>query len=277
MRFSLPAPPTGRPRLLVAVGSLFVATGLALGLFALSAATRPGDTDVTTLAVPSISGTGAGPVISAPTGTPAKTSTPRSTQAHHSATPNSGGRTRTTTTTVTHAPAAGKTTGKLSAGSKATTTTQAGTTAVSFPATFLIKNSGTGYCVDLPGYGAVNSGDAATQYPCSGGDSDNQVYEKVGSGQSFLLRQTLSNLCMDVTGAGVVPAGSNLLVFPCVSGDGDNLMFRAQKSGSGFKLINVKSGLCLDVSDADGKSVEPDQPLIVDDCSSSSTQVWTFA
>jgi hypothetical protein len=136
----------------------------------------------------------------------------------------------------------------------------------------LIRNLGTGMCMDLPGGGPVADGTVLTQSECRPAIPDNQVYEKISRGQQFLLQNVRSQFCIDLHGNEAVGAGSEILVHTCVIGGSDNLMYRQKVIGRGFRLINVKSDLCL-AAPADGG---PDSKLTLSACTAAPTRLWTF-
>ncbi|MBT0773620.1 ricin-type beta-trefoil lectin domain protein [Kineosporia sp. J2-2] len=140
-----------------------------------------------------------------------------------------------------------------------------------------IKNLVTGFCVDLPGYGAVAGDVNVTQYYCDSSADDNQRYETITQADgTFLLREVKSQYCLDVGGSGSVAAGTNVITHACLPGDTDNQMFRKQAQGGGFYLVNVKSGLCLDVSNINNAHDQPDQELTLYTCSPDDDHIWTF-
>jgi hypothetical protein len=153
-------------------------------------------------------------------------------------------------------------------------------TATAAPAAkpFLIKNAGSGMCVDLPGDGIVTSVVNVTQYTCLAPNEDNQQYTMADSGGgAFLLRNVRSGMCLDVSGYEAREPGAEILIFSCEGVPAeDNLMFRSRPADGGVHLINVKSNLCLDVSDAEGTTDDLNQKLWLAECSDSASQVWAF-
>lgn len=140
-----------------------------------------------------------------------------------------------------------------------------------------IKNLVTGFCVDLPGYGAAAENVLVTQYYCDGTSADNQRYETITqSDGTFLLRETKSHWCLDVNGSGAAASGTVVNTHTCLLGSDDNQMWKKQAQGDGFYLINVKSNLCLDVSNAGSGDKMPDQKLTLYPCSSTDDHIWKF-
>lgn len=142
---------------------------------------------------------------------------------------------------------------------------------------FLIRNAGSGLCVDLPGYDAASSV-VVTQFTCRDGNSDNQQYTLANSGGGqFMLRNVKNELCLDVSGYEAREPGAEILIFSCkVVPAEDNLMFRSVQAEGGVNLVNVKSNLCLDVSDREGTRNDLDQKLWLAECNDSASQVWSF-
>lgn len=141
----------------------------------------------------------------------------------------------------------------------------------------VVRNLVTGYCIDLPGLGAVSENVTILQTNCFPGKSDNQVYQTVTQADgTFLLRNKKSQWCLDVAGTESVEAGTALATSTCRVGEVDNQMFRKEAQGEGFYLVHAKSGLCLDPEGPDGPNSPVDTALALNPCSATDNQIWTF-
>ncbi|GAB3240046.1 RICIN domain-containing protein [Kineosporia babensis] len=142
---------------------------------------------------------------------------------------------------------------------------------------FLVRNEGTGMCLDLPFYEGAEPGTQVQLWECHSpalnGEDDNHEYEKLQFGSEFLLRNVRAKQCLDVYGNEGANPGEAVLTYQCVVGDADNLMFRKKSVSGGMQIIHAKSDLCLDVA--------PDNPgngqmTQLSTCSSTPNQIWTL-
>lgn len=141
----------------------------------------------------------------------------------------------------------------------------------------VVRNLVNGYCLDLPGLGAVSENVTILQTNCFPGKSDNQVYQTVTQANgTFLLRNKKSQWCLDVAGTESVEPGTALATSTCRIGDVDNQMFKKEAQGQGFFLVHTKSGLCLDPEGPDGANSPIDTALALNPCSATDNQIWTF-
>ncbi|MCB5170428.1 RICIN domain-containing protein [Streptomyces bambusae] len=119
---------------------------------------------------------------------------------------------------------------------------------------YLVYNTVTGKCADIPDTGPGRIDGPVSQYTCIGGAADNQLfqwdYRGAGAGGSseYTIRSPKDGLCLDVPDYGAVAAGAKVSQYTCVGTSADNQLFTLTPRPDGtFWIVNVKSGLCLDV------------------------------
>jgi hypothetical protein len=132
----------------------------------------------------------------------------------------------------------------------------------------LLKNAASGLCADLPGYGNGSVNGEVTQYDCTLGDADNQVWslsvmrDMKGPGGTalFLIRNTKDNLCMDLPYYSGVSSGTEVTEYDCRPRGDNQLWYRSHTHGNLYRIRNYAShGLCLGPtgrSHAEGKQLE---------------------
>ncbi|MEU6153665.1 RICIN domain-containing protein [Actinosynnema sp. NPDC047251] len=112
---------------------------------------------------------------------------------------------------------------------------------------FMIQNSRTGYCADLPDFGPGTVDGPVNQWHCRPGPGDNQtwrlIYADPGS-ESFAIQNISDKLCMDVPFFGSVERGAKVTEYHCRPGADDNQDFTLL-SGSPVRFKHVKTGFCL--------------------------------
>ncbi|MFE6776921.1 RICIN domain-containing protein [Streptomyces sp. NPDC057702] len=83
---------------------------------------------------------------------------------------------------------------------------------------FTIRNSGDGYCLDLPDYGAKPSRTPVYQWHCNPGPHDNQMWylDKKADGAFWIRNRASRNMCLDVGGFyGSGGRDARLTIFEC--------------------------------------------------------------
>ncbi|MCO5994334.1 RICIN domain-containing protein [Actinoallomurus rhizosphaericola] len=147
----------------------------------------------------------------------------------------------------------------------------------------LIKNTMTGLCADVPGYGKGTNDGPINQFTCSR-SGDNQLWDLVvnmkGAGPHgadlFTIRNSTDNLCFDVPGYGADGPRTFVSEHYCLPGKGDNQMWYLQKRYSRhFWIRNYASGLCLDVAGYYGSGGK-DARLTLFPCDPKDDHVWSF-
>lgn len=87
---------------------------------------------------------------------------------------------------------------------------------------YRIRNIDSGYCLDLPGFGANPNGTPISETGCFDGDNQDWRLEKsikVGEIQHYWIRNTASGFCLDVPGAANAPRDYQLQISPCQKKD----------------------------------------------------------
>ncbi|WP_180357003.1 RICIN domain-containing protein [Streptomyces sp. TLI_146] len=116
-------------------------------------------------------------------------------------------------------------------------------------------NVATGWCVDLPNYGATYNSNVY-QYPCDYTSADNQQWELVptrsvnvgGTLQDlFLIRNVKSRQCMDLPSTGDNPATTPVWMHNCISSGDNQEWFVMPGNSGGWYYVNLASNKCLDV------------------------------
>jgi hypothetical protein len=88
---------------------------------------------------------------------------------------------------------------------------------------YWIKNTASGYCLDVPGLSTVASGTAVQQNDCL--DNDNQYFRleprfAAGGFQYYWLHNTVADdMCLDVLGVGDTKPTLGLAIVPCLAND----------------------------------------------------------
>lgn len=144
---------------------------------------------------------------------------------------------------------------------------------------FLIQNTTTGMCADVPGFGNGTLNGPVNQYWCDGTYADNQRWyvetrSSVGATALFWIRNVKDGLCMDVANTGWVPAGSLVSEFYCLDDDNQYFWLSSRPDGHDW-FVNYKSNLCLDVSGVGG-SGGANARLTLFPCSDSDDHHWTI-
>ncbi|MFJ5227492.1 RICIN domain-containing protein [Streptomyces sp. NPDC088400] len=150
----------------------------------------------------------------------------------------------------------------------------------------LLKNTTTGLCADVPGFGKGANETRVNQYPCNGTDADNQLWDLVVSDKDggpkgaalFQIRNSKDSLCLDLPGRGATPGMTRAQQYACDL-DNDNQRWWLDPRPDGTYWIRnfVSDGLCLNVKGkADRRN---DVPLDLGQCEDTSADDdrWTFA
>lgn len=90
--------------------------------------------------------------------------------------------------------------------------------------TYLIQNTLTGYCMDLPYYGSVEPGTKITMYTCAS-IGDNQSFYLEQRANGYWIRHAITGLCLDVDGFGTGGEGAALTLWHCTDDDDHNWTF----------------------------------------------------
>ncbi|MFI9332523.1 RICIN domain-containing protein [Kitasatospora sp. NPDC052868] len=119
---------------------------------------------------------------------------------------------------------------------------------------YLLYNTVTTKCADLPDYGPGRINGPVNEYTCNGTSGDNQLFfwDLQGTTSNgypvYTVRNAKDQLCLDVHDYGAVEAGATVGEFTCDGSSGDNQQFwLLPRGGGGSWIVNLKSGLCLDV------------------------------
>ncbi|GAA2791983.1 hypothetical protein GCM10010505_19400 [Kitasatospora aburaviensis] len=145
---------------------------------------------------------------------------------------------------------------------------------------YLLSNTVTGKCADIPDLGPGRIGAPVGQYTCDGTAADNQLFywDSFGTGSDgltqYVIRNAKDGLCLDVHDHGAVELGALVSEYTCDGTAADNQLFeRVPRPTGGAWIVNVKSGLCLDV---DGVRTGGDGArLTLYACSDSDDHTWT--
>lgn len=148
---------------------------------------------------------------------------------------------------------------------------------------FLLYNTQSRECADLPGTGPVPAGTVVSQYTCVfDRDTDNQYLTLVATRavqgkHLYQIRFVTGGLCLDLPGGGADAPSTQVIVYPCAdAAQSDNQEWYLQRvSGDnqqGDELVNYASGLCLDVTGGanDGSDTADNLPLTIYPCYDSS-------
>ncbi|MFD4032263.1 RICIN domain-containing protein [Streptomyces sp. NPDC058637] len=137
----------------------------------------------------------------------------------------------------------------------------------------VLKNAGTGLCVDIGGYGKGSLNAPVTQYPCNNTNGDNQLWNldivaKSGGPQNapvFLIRNSKDGLCLDLGEYTARPADTKVSEFHCNS-TGDNQLWWLDPRGDGTNWIRnvVSNDLCLRPTGGSGAGA--DARLVIAAC-----------
>jgi hypothetical protein len=147
-------------------------------------------------------------------------------------------------------------------------------------ANVLLKNSASGLCADIPGYGKGSTDGPVAQYYCALGDADNQVWalgvmrDMKGPGGTalFLIRNTKDDYCMDLPGEGANGSGSKVSEYYCIPKHDNQLWYRQHTRGKLYRIRNYAShGLCLGPT---GRSHARDKQLEIHKCGSGDEWSW---
>ncbi|MFJ3791275.1 RICIN domain-containing protein [Kitasatospora sp. NPDC090091] len=119
---------------------------------------------------------------------------------------------------------------------------------------YLLYNTVTGKCADIPDFGAGRINGPVNEYTCNGTSGDNQLFYWDYQGATsngynlYTVRNAKDNLCLDVHDYGAVEAGAKVSEYTCDGTANDNQQFwLLPRGGGGSWIVNLKSGLCLDV------------------------------
>ncbi|MBT2412011.1 ricin-type beta-trefoil lectin domain protein [Streptomyces sp. ISL-12] len=192
----------------------------------------------------------------------------------------------------TKEPAAGKTTKAARTEKKATTkktpepTARELANAASSQSAVLLKNTATGKCADVPGYGTGSVDGPVRQYICRDGSSDNQQWDLnvvsasggPGGASLFVIKNVKDGLCFDLPKYGSVGKGTQVTEFPCNTTRSDNhLWYLEPRAGGTYALRNLVANLCLGVNG--GKTAGDDAELQVMTCGENqyTAQRWVFS
>ncbi|MFJ5231249.1 RICIN domain-containing protein [Kitasatospora sp. NPDC088391] len=144
---------------------------------------------------------------------------------------------------------------------------------------YLLYNTVTAKCADLPGYGNGGIGGAVNQYTCNGTSSDNQRFHFDNYGTTadgyaqYTVRNDKDNLCLDLPYFDGVPSGTLVSEYTCSGSTSDNELYKlVPRPNDGNWLVNVKSGLCLDVDGV--RTGGNDARLTVYTCSDTDDHTW---
>jgi hypothetical protein len=144
----------------------------------------------------------------------------------------------------------------------------------------LLKNSASGLCADVPGYGKGSTDGPVAQYYCALGDADNQVWSlgvmrdmKGPHGTAlFTIRNTKDDYCMDLPGYSGVSAGTKVTEYYCRPKGDNQLWYRSHTRGHLYRLRSYSShGLCLGST---GRSHARDKQLEIHACGSGDEWSW---
>jgi hypothetical protein len=144
----------------------------------------------------------------------------------------------------------------------------------------LLKNSASGLCADVPGYGKGSTDGPVAQYYCALGDADNQVWslgvmrDMKGPGGTalFTIRNTRDDYCMDLPGYSGVSAGTKVTEYYCRPKGDNQLWYRSHTRGHLYRIRNYSShGLCLGST---GRSHARDKQLEIHKCGSGDEWSW---
>jgi Ricin-type beta-trefoil lectin domain len=144
----------------------------------------------------------------------------------------------------------------------------------------LLKNSASGLCADVPGYGRGSTDGPVAQYYCALGDADNQVWslgvmrDMKGPGGTalFTIRNTTDDYCMDLPGYSGVSAGTKVTEYYCRPKGDNQLWYRSHTRGHLYRIRNYSShGLCLGPT---GRSHAQDKQLEIHKCGSGDEWSW---
>ncbi|MCC9308327.1 RICIN domain-containing protein [Kitasatospora sp. RB6PN24] len=149
-------------------------------------------------------------------------------------------------------------------------------THVTFAGQFALYNDTTGKCADLPNYGSNPVNTPVTQYNCTLGPGDNQMWDweatrSVNGVQLYELVNDKSGLCMDLPNYGSVPAGTRVSTYTCNYSypyNDNQEFYRIWVNSTETEVVNLASGLCLDVSGwaSDGSDMANNLPLTMYPC-----------
>ncbi|MFK0116960.1 RICIN domain-containing protein [Streptomyces sp. NPDC090994] len=192
----------------------------------------------------------------------------------------------------TKEPAAEKTTKAARTEKKATTkkasepTARELANAASSQSAVLLKNTATGKCADVPGYGKGSVDGPVRQYICRDGGSDNQQWDLnvvsasggPGGASLFVIKNVKDGLCFDLPAYGSVGKGTQVTEYPCNTTRADNhLWYLEPRAGGTYALRNLVANLCLGVNG--GKTAGDDAELQVMTCGENqyTAQRWVFS
>ncbi|MEV7394620.1 MULTISPECIES: RICIN domain-containing protein [unclassified Streptomyces] len=154
--------------------------------------------------------------------------------------------------------------------------------AATYVGIYALYNDTTGKCADLPNYGPNPLNTPVTQYNCTLGTADNQMwdleYTRTDNGvRLYQFVNDKSGYCLDLPNYGSDPAGTKLYTYTCNSNpasDNQEWYFNDVTGNGDYEIVNDKDGLCLDVSGlaGDGTDLANNLPLTVYPCYNSS---WT--
>jgi hypothetical protein len=154
--------------------------------------------------------------------------------------------------------------------------------AATYIGTYALYNDTTGKCADLPNYGSNPLNTPVTQFNCTLGAADNQMWDleytrTVNGTPLYQFRNVKSNYCLDLPDYGSAPAGTRLSTYYCSSNpasDNQEWYLNDVTGHQDYEIVNYQDGLCLDVSGwaRDGSDLANNLPLTVYPCYNSS---WT--
>ena len=121
---------------------------------------------------------------------------------------------------------------------------------------FLLDNTWTHKCADLPSDGADAINTPVSQDTCNGTSGDNQLWRMkhtrtINNVELYELINVKSGLCLDPPYWGADPAGTHLDIYTCntnPANDNQEWWFHDVTGHRDYEIVNYKSHLCLDVA-----------------------------
>jgi len=155
---------------------------------------------------------------------------------------------------------------------------------------YALYNNSTGKCADLPNFGWNPADTPVTQYTCTLGSGDNQMWDMqqtrtVNGLALFQFVNVKSGYCLDLPDYGAVPAGTRLSTYACSTdpaADNQEWYLNDVTLDGGYEIINYQDNLCLDVAGLArfGTDRADDLPLTVYTCYTTADgyddHIWRF-